>query len=252
MVSCSDLVACLQDMELSDGDTLLVHSSLSSFGHVEGGPCTVITALLSVIGEQGTLIMPAFSRYLLCGEDSWDRENTPSLMGAISETFRTWPGVIRSSHAAHSLASIGRHAELICRRPHRTGFGADSPFHTFLTINGKVLLMGVSWQSCTFFHLLEAMADVPYRYLEERRARITINGNTKAGSAWEYTRKEGYENDFGRLGRLLEDRGLVRIRVVGQSTLRLFEARDAYRVGMEELRKDPRFLLVQDEPHTRR
>ena len=41
-------------------DTLMVHSSLSALGHVEGGPETVVDALREAVGPGGTLIVPAF------------------------------------------------------------------------------------------------------------------------------------------------------------------------------------------------
>ena len=41
--------------------TLMVHSSLSALGEVEGGANTVIGALLEAIGPTGTLAMPAMS-----------------------------------------------------------------------------------------------------------------------------------------------------------------------------------------------
>lgn len=41
------------------GMALKVHSSLSSFGRVEGGVETVIAALMESVGESGSIFMPA-------------------------------------------------------------------------------------------------------------------------------------------------------------------------------------------------
>ena len=46
---------------LNPGDVLVVHSSLKSMGHVEGGAECVIAALTDAIGPEGTLILPAFT-----------------------------------------------------------------------------------------------------------------------------------------------------------------------------------------------
>lgn len=246
-VTQQDIGRGLLRLGLGDGDTALVHSSLSSFGLVEGGAQVVVEVLLQVLGERGTLIVPTFSHYLQGEETTWDREHTPSRMGVISETIRTWPGALRSNHAAHPLAAIGRHASLICRRPHKTGFGPDSPFYTLVELDAFILLMGVSYNSCTFFHLLEASVEVPYRYLEERKATIIIDGvRDEQGSAWEYTRRPGARNDFLPLGRVLEERNVVRQTRVGDSELRLFRVSDAYQVGLEIMRQDPLFLLAQE------
>ncbi len=243
MLRQKDLIEGFSSLGVSPGDTLMVHSSLSSFGSVEGGAEAVISALLSVLGEEGTLVMPAFSRYLLNGEEVWDREDTPSGMGKISETFRKMPGTLRSSHAAHSLCARGEKAELLCRRPYKTGFGPDSPFRTLLEIDAKILLAGVSYNVCTFFHLFEVEADVPYRFLEERKAKIVIDGREEYGSAWEYTRMKGAKNDFSFLGGLLERAGAVREGCIGESPQKLFRARDAYELGMKKLGEDVLFLL---------
>lgn len=243
MVTQTAIAAALTDLGLSAGDTVLLHSSLSSFGHVEGGAPTVVAALLEVVTPSGTLIAPTFSRYLL-DEPVWDRENTPSLMGKISETIRTWPGALRSNHAGHPYAAIGAQAETICRRPYRTGFGVDTPLQTLVDENAWILLMGVPYHNCTLFHLFEAASNLPYWELEERKGTIIIDGvRDENGSAWEYRRAEGLSNDFIPLGLELESRGLVSRCTVGNSEQRLFRAREAYEVGMAILRDNPLFLL---------
>lgn len=245
-VTQADIAAGLRSLGLAAGDTVMVHSSLSSFGHVEGGAPAVVRALLEVLTETGTLIVPTFSKYLY-DEPIWDREHTPSLMGKISETVRTWPGALRSSHAAHPLSAVGARAEQICRRPYRTGFGPDSPFRTLVDEGAWILLMGVSYNNCTLFHLFEVEARVPYRFLEERKAVVIVDGRRdENGSAWEYTRRPEVSNDFMPLGLELERRGIVRRTTIGSSEQRLFRAHEAYAVGMELLTENPLYLLTAD------
>ena len=245
-VTPADLVAGFRRLGLAAGDMVMVHSSLSSFGHVQGGATAVVEALLEVLTPAGTLVVPTFSHYLQA-EPVWDREHTPSRMGKISEAARTWPGALRSSHAVHPLAAIGAQAELICRRPYRTGFGPDSPFQTLVDCNAWILLMGVTYGNCTLFHLLEATVGVPYRFLEERRGVVIIDGvRDEQGSAWEYTRRPGTANDFMTLGGELEARGLVHLGQIGDSPQRLFRAGDAYAVGMAQLAANPLYLLTAE------
>ena len=55
------LRADLENIGVRPGDVLVVHSSLKSMGHVEGGAECVIAALTDAIGPEGTLILPAFT-----------------------------------------------------------------------------------------------------------------------------------------------------------------------------------------------
>ena len=52
------LIKDLQDSEIQLGDVLLVHSSLSKIGYVEGGAQSVVEALLETVGSKGHLLMP--------------------------------------------------------------------------------------------------------------------------------------------------------------------------------------------------
>jgi len=50
----------LINLGIKEDDTILMHSSLSALGYVEGGADTVIDTLLSVL-KNGTLLIPALS-----------------------------------------------------------------------------------------------------------------------------------------------------------------------------------------------
>ena len=54
------LINDLKKIGIKQGDSVLVHSSLSKIGFVEGGAQTVVDALFEVIGENGTLLFPTF------------------------------------------------------------------------------------------------------------------------------------------------------------------------------------------------
>jgi aminoglycoside N3'-acetyltransferase len=64
VVTKEELKRGLRKLGLKEGDTVGVHSSLSSFGYVEGGADAVIDALLEVVGEEGTIVMPTHSSNL--------------------------------------------------------------------------------------------------------------------------------------------------------------------------------------------
>lgn len=158
------LIRDLISLGVREGDVLLVHSSLSSMGQVEGGADTVIDALLEVLGKDGTLLFPAFSFSPCYKTSEFSYNDTPSCVGKISETFRKREGVIRSFHPTHSVTAIGKHAlELI--RDHEkddTPVGVNSPLRKLPRYNGKILMLGCSLHSNSFMHGMEELAEVFY------------------------------------------------------------------------------------------
>src|SRR5215212_2811399 len=122
VVTGSMIEAGALELGLGAGDIVVAHSSLSSFGWVEGGEDEVIDALLAVLGPAGTLCMPALS-YGDYGPDKppprFDPRTTPGIVGRIPERFRRRPGVKRSLHPTHSMAGTGGRADEILRDHHR-------------------------------------------------------------------------------------------------------------------------------------
>lgn len=63
LVTAQDITGTLRGLGVQAGDILVVHSSLSAFGHVAGGTGAVVDACLEAAGAGGTVLMPTFTRY---------------------------------------------------------------------------------------------------------------------------------------------------------------------------------------------
>lgn len=85
-VTSADIAQGLRRVGLGKGDLVVVHSSLSAFGYVEGGADGVITALLETVGEEGTVAMPTFHDGALYRPPK-DPRTTPSRLGTIVNAF---------------------------------------------------------------------------------------------------------------------------------------------------------------------
>ena len=244
------LEAGLRALGVGAGDTVFAHSSLRSFGHVEGSAPTVVEALLATVGETGTVAMPIYRRFFWEGpEQVWDRDHSPSLMGAITEALRTWEGARRSGHAPHPVAAVGAHAEELAACQNRSDFAFDSPYQRLLELDAWILLLGVGWQVCTLFHLLEERLEIPYREWVELEGTVVDGGVARRVAYPFLRRRQGVVNDFLPFGAHLEAEGVVVETTIGDSHVRAVRARDLYDEGVRMLRRDPLFLVSTDSRH---
>lgn len=160
----AELVRDLEQMPLGVKAAVLVHSSLKNLGYVEGGPNTVIEALIQVVVDKnaGTLVFPTFSingtmYNSLANPEIFDVRETKSNLGAIPESFRKFPGAIRSVHPTHSFAAIGQEAEWFVKDHHLCGstFGVGSPMQKLMERDGMLVGLGTNIGNVTFYHCLE-------------------------------------------------------------------------------------------------
>lgn len=162
VVTIGYIVNRLKQIGLHSGDVVMLHSSLSKLGYVENGANSVIDAFKEVIGDNGTLMMPAFPAIgfnydYLKTNPVFDVTQTPSKMGAITETFRMQNSVLRSLHPTDSVIAIGEHA-LYLTKDHfgqLTPYNSRSPFYRLCELKGKIILIGVDLNSLTNLHTLE-------------------------------------------------------------------------------------------------
>lgn len=212
------LVTDLRAIGVEAGQVLLVHSSLSALGWVAGGAQAVVMALMEVLTDAGTLVMPTHSTgnsdplnwenppvpptwhdTIRAHMPAFDRKLTPTRgMGIIAELFRHAPDVRRSDHPAMSFAGWGRYAHAITA-DHRlnSGLGEDSPLARVYDLEGKVLLLGVGHDRNTSLHLSEYRAEWPGRKVIKYGSAIRV-GNQRQWVSYEDL--EVNSEDFAEIG----------------------------------------------------
>ena len=170
----NDIATRFQESGLTPGGTVLIHSSISRTLRETGAtPEQVIDALLDVVGGDGTLLFPLFNFEFTEGV-AFDISSTPSHMGALSEAARLRPGAIRTGHPIYSFAVIGSQAEKFRGVCNRSAYGPDSPFAMLWELDGQIAVIDLPDQhSMTFYHHVEEMLEVPYRYHKDFTADYT-------------------------------------------------------------------------------
>lgn len=158
-----DLLEQLRAMGIAAGDTLLVHSSLSKIGYVEGGPEAIVDVLLEAVSPTGHVLMPnspnaGYQLEYIQTLDVFDVAHSPSKLGAITEAFRKRPEARRSISATEPVSCIGPDAAAFVDGHYgqTTPYTAQSPFYKVAERGGKILYIGVTLANAgTSLHLLE-------------------------------------------------------------------------------------------------
>jgi aminoglycoside 3-N-acetyltransferase len=174
-----EVIGGLRALGLNDSSTVIVHSSLRSLGHVDGGALAVCRALLAVCG---TVLLPAGTwdrtgvpappglvrpHNAALVAESWGKFDTalaravpfsPGLpidreLGRIPETMRQSFPHQRGAHPLLSFLAVGRHAaELVAAQTLGWPLG---PIEALVSLDGDVLLLGVDHTVNTAIHLAE-------------------------------------------------------------------------------------------------
>ena len=245
-----ELVEGFRRLGLGFGLAAMAHSSLSAFGQVEGGAAAVIRALLTIIGENGTLCLPT-----LCQRDkerrreTWDIHNSPSDVGKITEVFRTWPGAIRSDHFTHSVTAQGP-LDLEITSGHATAgprpspwgtraFGHGSPWDKFYELNALYCFLGVDFRVNTMRHYVQS------RLLEEALAQAPgARRGLLAQELADWNRPGVFPGWAGEMEEeLLSGLRLVHYEPIGAAVCRSIPARTIVDETLKAVRDEPKEWL---------
>jgi aminoglycoside 3-N-acetyltransferase len=244
-----------------------VHASLRSLGWVPGGAAAVVSALREAVGPDGHVVVPTgteensrtsrvhqahiamltpdeVEEYYLA-MPAFDKDATPSGMGAISEALRTADGAARSAHPQSSFAAIGPEADLLMAdHPLECHLGPDSPLGKLAKMDAQVLMAGVGYWAFTGFHLAEYL----YTPRPPKRTYACVVAPTTGTTGTTVTgagggRWEEYEDvvlddqKFEDIGESLEKHMVVKRGKVGHAECRLVSLPAAVEFAAEWMAK---------------
>lgn len=230
MITQTDILAGLAQMNVRPTCCIMAHGSLSKFGHVDGGAGALVAALRRAAGDAGAVIVPSFrdayrSDYYALRQCASDCPQTlcPSrergYTGIIGETVREQPDALRSCHPTHSWAGVGGSAAFLLEghRNSPTPCGHDSPFFRLMERDGVILLLGVGVSALTNVHAVEDARNVPYlSAIDPPRRHATY---TTSGRRIQYRYADLLHDVLSRAG-------ILRTTTIGQAACHAIGARD--------------------------
>jgi aminoglycoside 3-N-acetyltransferase len=233
-VTRTEIVEGLQIAGVELGDTLMVHSSMKSFGHVDGGPEAVIDALLDAVGAGGHVVMPTLTAtYKRKGTApdaglAFNPKTTPSRVGLITDRFWRRPNAVRSEHPTHSVACIGpRASDWMAGHAETSTFGWDGPYGKYVHSDGessKLVFLGVNMSCNTTWHAVEDWLALPY--MATSTALVEQNGKMEeVGVTMAPLGCRGFYRANDRLHQMMVDTGRIRQGRSGDCEIAVMDAR---------------------------
>lgn len=256
-----EIAAALRQAGIGRGDVVMLHSSLASLGHVDGGADALIDAVFAVLGREGTLLAPTFTQSVVFfpGDGAVRRDCRPFdprtsriWVGQVPRRLLARDGVLRTPHPTHSVAGWGaRAAELLAdHRDTDAPTGRRSPFGKLAASGAKIVFAGAGLASNTFLHFLEDKAGLEYlgdALCAIRDAaggvRMVLVPRHLPGHR-DFYREPGEETKIYR--RLLRDGLDIASAPLGFGEVKVVNARPMEALGLAALRDDPHLLLCDD------
>lgn len=231
----------------------MVHCRMSALGRVIGGAQTVVSALLDVLGPEGTLLaytgwqdeppedldsLDEETKHLYLKEHpAYDPRIAPARRdhGRIPDALRTWPGSKHSGHPEAGVAAVGSLAKyLTAEHPYDDAYGTGTPYARLVELGGQVVMLGAPLDTVTLAHHAEAIARVPGKRRVSYGSPVMLDGERVWRTFYDIDTSRGalpYERVLGErdyveyIARSALASGAGHSSKVGQSTSYLFDAR---------------------------
>jgi aminoglycoside 3-N-acetyltransferase len=234
----------LESLEIPQGSTVIIHSSLIKFGAIEGGAKGVFDVIQEVLGADATIVMPSFS-FDFSETEKWHRDTTKSKMGALTEYFRKLQNVYRTIHPFHSVCVIGKHQTLFKKCNNLSSFGPGSPFELLMDLDALNLAIGTEYVGgSTFLHHVEEISQVPYRTYKTFPGKVYDNDNNELTDKYKMyvriiTDEYEYDNDWEKIFGDLENVASIKNHKLHGANFYLVNIREVSAAFQEKILSNP-------------
>lgn len=242
------LEQAIRDVGIQKGDIVSLQVSLGRLGLMNGVSADfkvisneVIDSFLSVLGKEGTLLVPTYTYSIGKGE-IFNVQHTPSAIGEFPEIFRKKTGAKRSRDPMLSNAAIGPKSDELLKDISKSCYGHGSTFEKMRNSNAIVCTLGLGMHWATFRHHIEEMANVPFRFKKEFVGKIIDNEQVRKEKWLYFAAPLGIRNcepDGEKLVRILYQHGVIKTSKVGNGMLSMIQAEKFYEIGINEFKKNP-------------
>jgi len=261
-VTKNDITNTLRSLGIEKGEILLIHSSATGLGYVEGGVDAIIDGIIDAVGNEGTILAPALTNPYVSFQGKLNKlltfrpfspDNIQSIItGLVPKTLINRPGAIRSAHSTHSWVALGADARALTENHELLAAPAseESPMAKALAKKGKVAFIGCDVNSNTFLHFLEDQADVPY--LSDAIVKIEDsdgNHHIKTITRSFLEHRDFYRSDAenAKFYRRAVENGLeIKTQKIGAGSIKLMDLTSLYNIGLPLIKKDNRLLLCDN------
>ena len=239
--SLTELRRHFDQLGIRQGDHLVVHSRLLTFGRLEGGVAGVFDLLWEMVGSTGTLAFPSFTFQIGETEPYDPRTTPPYAVGALSSYALGVEGMKRTLCPIHSYAVIGSQSDALLAANPRASLGNGSCFEAMEREGFYQLLLGCTFnEGATFIHHVEALCAVRYReWVCVPRVIVRPDGEMEKIFCNYFARSNGlWQNDFETVEDILKQQYSTRVPI---------GSRWSSRTSLKDIRKVVENLLAHDD-----
>ncbi len=161
--------AFLKNLGVQTNQHIILHAAFKKIRSAFPGLSIeeLLNTIKFMVTENGSLIMPAFTycfKRSSGDNEIFDRKNSPSKVGAVSEVFRQMPDTIRTSSPTHSFILWGKITQDIDKKNASTSPLGEGSVMDWMAHHDDTftLLLGVDFSSLSFCHYIETKTPLPW------------------------------------------------------------------------------------------
>ena len=249
-VTKDQLVKDLISLGVRKGELLNVKASLKSIGYVEGGADTLIEALLTVVGSEGTIITDSFVSVFSLSRVISDKnlisdDSTESYAGALANAMLRHPNVVRSQHPVQKFSAIGfRAKELMYDHDHESY--AYNVLKVLTESDGRNLKIGTDEKVVGVGTTHLAIGLLKYK---QKRLIRGVNFKNKMGDVTVFERNwaGGCGKGFNNFIPLYEENvAIINKGKIGLADSKITDMKMTLDIEKKKLKTDPTYFMCDD------